>query len=199
MKLTNNPDGTLVFEDAQIMYRNFEGREGQYNREGDRNFAVILDEDTARKMAEDGWNVKTQKTRDDETVPKKYLSVTVGFPRPGKKNTPPRLWLITYKGRTMLGEEECDVMDWVDVAKVDLIVRPYSWAVSGNTGLKPYLKSLWLTVQEDILEQKYRELPEIRNGQIAIEPRYSSDYIDAEVIEDQLAIGNRVEDPPWTE
>ena len=51
-------DNTVLMEGVRIIFRNFAGKEGQYNREGDRNFAVLLDEPTAAAMAEDNWNVK---------------------------------------------------------------------------------------------------------------------------------------------
>ena len=42
-------DNTVLMEGVQIIFRNFAGREGQYNREGDRNFAVLLDEKVAHE------------------------------------------------------------------------------------------------------------------------------------------------------
>ena len=47
-----------MMEGVRIIFRNFAGKEGQYNREGDRNFAVLLDDKAAAAMAEDQWNVK---------------------------------------------------------------------------------------------------------------------------------------------
>ena len=49
--------GPATLEDVCIIFRNFEGKEGQYNRAGDRNFAVVLTKEMAKAMMEDGWNV----------------------------------------------------------------------------------------------------------------------------------------------
>src|SRR3954465_11535199 len=38
---------------------------GPVYREGDRNFAVLLDDEVAAAMNEDGWNVKWLKPRED--------------------------------------------------------------------------------------------------------------------------------------
>ena len=83
-------DGTLVMEDARVVFRNFAGKEGMYNREGDRNFCVLLEEDLAEDMMADGWNVKRLKPRDGEEMGTAYIQVSVGF-----KGRPPRMVMIT--------------------------------------------------------------------------------------------------------
>lgn len=150
-------DNTVLMEGVTIIFRNFSGKEGQYNREGDRNFAVLLDEKTAQEMAEDNWNVKVLKPREDDeegTIPQAYLPVSVNF-----KGRPPRIVLITSRGRTNLDEESVETLDWVDIINVDLIVRPYEWTVSDKSGIKAYLQSMYITIEEDPLEQKYADLP----------------------------------------
>lgn len=148
-------DNTVLMEGVKLVFRNFAGKEQQYNREGDRNFAVLLNADVAVNMLEDGWNVKYMKPREDdeEETEQAYLQVSVGY-----KGRPPKIWLITSRGRTSLGEDEVEVLDWADITNADLIVRPYEWAVNGKTGVKAYLKSLFVTIEEDALERKYAEL-----------------------------------------
>jgi hypothetical protein len=148
-------DNTVLMEGVRIIFRNFAGKEGQYNREGDRNFAVLLDEKVAQEMAEDGWNVKMLQPRTEEEgeSPQAYLPVSVNF-----KGRPPRIVLITSRGRTNITEHEVEMLDWVDILNVDLIVRPYEWTVNEKSGIKAYLQSLYMTIEEDPLEAKYSEL-----------------------------------------
>ena len=148
-------DNTVLMEGVRIIFRNFAGKEGQYNREGDRNFAVLLDEKVAADMASDNWNIKWLRPRSEEEDdgPQAYLPISVNF-----KGRPPRIVLITSRGRTNLDESQVETLDWVDILNVDLIVRPYEWTVNGKSGVKAYLQSIYVTIEEDPLELKYSEL-----------------------------------------
>jgi hypothetical protein len=149
-------DNTVLMEGVRIIFRNFSGKEGQYNREGDRNFAVLLDEQVAAAMSEDNWNVKwlrPRTTEEEGEEPQAYLPISVNF-----KGRPPRIVLITSRGRTNLDESQVETLDWVDILNVDLIVRPYEWTVNGKSGVKAYLQSIYVTIEEDPLELKYSEL-----------------------------------------
>jgi hypothetical protein len=141
---------TFMVEDGQIIFRNFTGKEGQYNREGDRNFAVILDQEAADQMLNDGWNVRFLAAREEGESDTPYIQVAVNF-----KNRPPRVVMITSTSRTQLDEASVDVLDWADIQSADLIARGYEWTVNGKSGVKAYLQSLFVTIEEDALEKKY--------------------------------------------
>jgi hypothetical protein len=149
-------DNNVIMEDVRIIFRNFSGKEGQYNREGDRNFAVLLNDDVATAMAKDGWNVKWLKAREEGEAEQAYLQVSVNF-----KGRPPQIVMITSRGRSHLGEGEVELLDWADIRIVDLIVRPYEWLVNGKTGIKAYLKSIFVTIEEDALELKYADIDDV--------------------------------------
>lgn len=141
---------TFMVEDAQIIFRNFSGKESQYNHEGDRNFAVVLDESVAVEMLADGWNVRYLDAREEGDTPTPYISVAVNF-----KNRPPRIVLLTSTSRTQLDEAAVEVLDWADIRTADLIARGYDWIVGDKSGTKAYLQSLFITIEEDALEAKY--------------------------------------------
>lgn len=146
----------ITIENARIGFRNFTGKEGQFNPKGNRNFCVFLNEEDARLFENDGWNVKYLEPRDPSDPRQAYLPVGVSF-----NNYPPKIMLITSTGKTILDDiNQLTILDWADFANIDLIIRPYNWEVNGKTGVKAYLKTMYATIVEDEFEEKYRNIPD---------------------------------------
>lgn len=148
-------DNQVMIEDAQIAFRNFAGKEDKFSPPGTRTFAVFLDDETADVMEQDGWNVKRLNLRDDAEegeTPQAFIKIAVSY-----KGRPPKIAMITSGGRTMLDESTVEMLDWADITKVDLIFVPYEWEVNGNRGIKAYLKTMFVTIEEDELEKRYAE------------------------------------------
>lgn len=147
-------DGLVTFRDAEIIYRNFEGRGSTYNKEGDRNFCVVLGDDQAEALEADGWNIKFKKPREDDEDDTgfKYIQIALRF-----DIRPPLITLITNGGntRTTVNEDTASVLDFADIAKIDLVFRPYDYDFAGNQGRKAYLKTAYITINEDELQREY--------------------------------------------
>jgi hypothetical protein len=188
-------DEEFMIEGATIIWRNFEGREGMYNAKGDRNFALVLDDATARQLEATGWNVKRKPGREEGEEELIVLSVAVSY-----KIKPPRVVLIGRKFdhraqeerliRTPLDEELVGLVDSLEFDNVDVILNPYDWRLkSGKTGRKAYLKTFFGLVHQDPLEAKYAHIPE--EEQFALTA--GDDVLDGEVVdewedEERLAI-----------
>jgi hypothetical protein len=148
-------DRNRTLEDITIAFRNFAGKEDMYNRAGDRNFAIILDHDDAQSMLQDGWNVKYLKARDEGDEPQPYIQVAVSY-----KNRPPKICMVTSKGMTYLTEAEVEMLDWVDIETADATLNPYEWVVNGKAGVKAYLQTLFVKIEEDYLQLKWTAIVE---------------------------------------
>lgn len=153
MNVTFAPRGILQIDDARIIYRNFAGAPSKFNREGDRNFAVIIeDEETCEKLINDvneygvGWNVKVKPPRDEDDSPFMTLMVKIRFNDRG-----PNVYLKTGDNMVKLDEESIECLDHVDILSVDLDIRPYDDEINGKPFRAAYLQSMCVT--QDITDR----------------------------------------------
>ena len=150
-------NGILQIEDARIIYRNFSGIGSKYNREGDRNFAVIIpNQEICDQLINEGWNVKIKPPRDDDESPFMFLPVKVKF-----NNRGPGVYVVSGKNVQKLSEETIDMLDEIDISSVDMDIRGYDWEVNGKTGKSAYLQAINVIQNIDRFGAKYAadELP----------------------------------------
>lgn len=158
MELNFGPRGVLEINNAQICYRNFEGRQSQFNAAGDRNFCLIIPtKEMADALIERGWNVKEKPARDAFEEPFRTLKVKVTCNENG-----PTAVFKSGKNNTKLDEETIGMLDEVSLASVDLDIRPYDWNVGGRSGRTAYLKGIWAYHNQDrfatrLAEEEYPE------------------------------------------
>lgn len=151
--------GDISMSNAKIFRRNFSGKANPNNFVGVRNFCVYIDDEVAADLTKDGWNVKWFEPDPDgrfsDIERQAFLNVTVRF-----EPIPPKIWLINDSIKIRIDERNAQMVDFAEIAKVDLIITPYAWEMNGKRGIKAYLKAAYITAVEDEFEKKYREIPE---------------------------------------
>ena len=154
MHVTFAPKEIIQIDDAKIIFKNFEGRGDKFNREGDRNFSVLIeDPNTAEALRERGWNVKIKEGRDEDEGPFMRLPVKVKFSDYG-----PAVYLKTGDRMNRLDEESIGMLDQIDIESVDLDIRPFDWEVNGRTGRTAYLQSIHVTQRIDRFAARYANM-----------------------------------------
>lgn len=155
-------DGSVTIENAKIIFNNFRGLEAKFNPPGNRNFSVVLSPEDAEMLLRDGWNVKPGKRDDEGNEYPPHMKVTLKYrSREGRELKPPRVIMISSRGRQPLGEDEIEVLDFVDILKVDLVIRPYVWDKEEGS-ISAYLKTMYVTIEEDELDRKYADIPDAK-------------------------------------
>lgn len=154
MNVVFAPKNILQIDDAKLIFKNFEGRGDKFNREGDRNFSILIeDPNTADALVREGWNVKIKPGRDEDEGPFMRLPVKVKFTDYG-----PNVYLVTGDRRNELDEESISCLDNIDIESVDLDIRPYDWEVNGRTGRAAYLQSMQVVQRIDRFAAKYASM-----------------------------------------
>lgn len=144
--------GNLTLENARIFFKDFSA-EGPFAN-GRRTFCVEVPEDLVEQLQRDGWNLKSRESRQDPDAVTWYLKVEASY-----RARPPRVICIPSitKNRTYLTEATIASLDYAEILNVDLTINPYQWEVNGKSGVKAYLGTMYVTIQEDPLDAKYAE------------------------------------------
>lgn len=167
MEKQNDFIGDLIIRDCKIDYRNLSGTKNEYNPNGARKFCVILDDEAVvNRMKGDGWNIKPYKPNRENHAPEWKLEVEArwrnreGEPLP--KRLQPRIYILGRK-KTELGEEDVDQIDGANIDKVSLTIRPRLWEMRGQSGIKAFVKNMYVYVTLDELDAEFENWGEDDN------------------------------------
>lgn len=166
MNITFAPRGILQIDNARITYRNFSGIGNKFNREGDRNFSLIIedgyvdneprsDQEICDILKADtnkygvGWNVKVKKYDDGGVF--MHLPVKLRF------TDSTRVYLKTNDKLVELDEESVSMLDNIDISNVDLDIRPYDDTMVSGPFRAAYVQSICVTQNVDRFKARYED------------------------------------------
>lgn len=162
--MANEPKEIRIAE-AQIRFPNLGGRPDQYNPEGKRSFNVVLPGGLADELEARGWNVKRREASGDFPA-YAFLRVEAKF----KADSPkvlhdPEIVMVSTDGEgnkvgRRLDAETAGEVDSADIDYVDLVISPYRWSapVGAGSGIKAYVKSMYVNVRPRAFADKYSGL-----------------------------------------
>jgi len=141
--------GNITLEGAKLIFRNFAGNPDDYNKQGGlRTTGVLIPNDLAEEMKEEGWNIKYLKPRDPQDEPQAFLTVKCKF---GKIK--PTIYICTEHGKTLLDEDSVESIDYAEIRDVDIVIRPYEYEPGC---ISAYIKTMYVNIVEDVFADKYR-------------------------------------------
>lgn len=148
----------VELEDVQIKwaFSHFDGRADTFNDEGDHNFTIILPEETARTLMDEGWNVREMDPYEEGDPPEYLLKVKISY-----RFEAPKIYLI--KGDRKVRAEERDLSDIRrdTCEQIDVILTPSRWVNGNRSGITAYTKELYAKVRESRFAAKYGDYEEI--------------------------------------
>ena len=136
--------GRLLVDDAKIIYKNFAGRGSDYNKEGDRNFSLVIPQEFVEGLLADGWNVKEKVSQ--STGEKFYvMPVTVRY---FDENGDGCDAVMKANGsKIILNPDTIGQLDRADIVRCDMDIRPYFWKYGNKSGKSAQLEVISVEIR----------------------------------------------------
>ena len=146
-----------VGDDGQVFMINFAGRCTDNNPNGHKQFNVIIeDEELAEKLKADGWNIFRTKESEKYGPSKPAICVEMRWhDKEELQYLNPIIYKCTSKKKTKLTEDLVPDLEKDEILNIDLNINPSYWKVNGKEGIKAYVEKMWVTIEDDDMEEKY--------------------------------------------
>jgi len=135
-----------------ILWPNFEGRAGDYNNPGERNFCLRLTEEEYHQLLDAGYTSPKEKVRmteDGEEYVNRYIPIKVNF----NSQRPPQIHQVTRRGLVKLDEDSCALIDRNNIKKASIAFTPYYRKVSNTQ--TAYLQEMLVEFEEESFADEY--------------------------------------------
>ena len=153
----------LKIKNPEIFQINFAGRITDRNPNGRRQFSwKIPTDELAEQLKADGWNVWYTKESEKYGESRPCIDVEIRYHQEKElQYLNPKIYKVTSKKKTLLTEDLVADLEKDEIIDIDLWINPSYWNVNGKSGIKAYVDTMWITVEEDDTIEKYAHLDEV--------------------------------------
>lgn len=149
--------------DGRIVFSNFAGRPTTFKPEGGvRTVTFEMPEDIVPDLQKDGWKIRQwipASERDNpDARPVYLLEAKISYRKRDGSLKDPKIFLVTKNGLIHVDEEMCDELDRAEIVNVEGVLGPSYWEYAGKSGITAYVNCLYITIKENPIEAKYKEM-----------------------------------------
>ncbi len=152
MMTDNRKIDNIFFENVLPLFRtNFSGQETETNAKGRRNLVIeIPDEEFARQLLDDGWNIKIGKeNKDGSKVYPPHMKINVNYPE-DYPNLWPKIMMEQAGNKEYLNEETINLLDENEITNIkNLEVSGRYCIVNGKEYITAYVRKMRVEVAPD--------------------------------------------------
>lgn len=161
--MANRVSRSLKFVEVpggDLCYRNMQGAATDYTPAGIRSFAIIIDDEFANELENEGWtciNHKPRNSKDPDSPIVSRFKIKMNF----NSSNPPSVFVASRDGKrrtqvdpSWLDDQNIDRrrIEWCDIE-----VNPYNRNVNGKDWCSAYLSEITIKLQEGAFDYKYAE------------------------------------------
>lgn len=147
----------FMLKDVNVLpgdWRNFSGRQTDYNAAGVRNFNIgFKNPEDVQMLIANGFNVKYTKERPDQPdyQPTPYLKINVGYHKdPSMRNLDP-IVNVYVKGKNNPVTYDEDMVGSLDSSRIiyaDIKINSREYTIAGRSGTSAYLRELNVVIED---------------------------------------------------
>ncbi len=151
--------------DGEIAYSNFSGRPTQFKPEGgERTVTFVIPPEIVEDLKADGWNIREQVfANDPDREPRYLLEARLTFRTRNGQPRDPKIFIVRSDSMVHMTEETIDTLDRADILSVDAVLGPSYWEWGGRRGIRAYVNSMYVTIKENPIDEKYRKMMQEMN------------------------------------
>jgi hypothetical protein len=157
----------LEIEEAQVKwgFSHFDGRADTFNDEGDHNFTLVLPAEEARRLQEEGWNVKefepSEERRKEGYESEFTLKVNISY-----RFDPPMIYFIKSGRKIRVDQDDLRDIRRDTCERIDVVIKPSFWTRPDRSGITAFVDEMFVTIAQSRFADRYADLEEVKPSNI---------------------------------